>query len=215
MPIFFLIAEWIAFLCSLLLLARGVPKQYWWFLAYCAFVLCVEYSSLWLIHSGKLSNHVLFNFAELLYDNFYLLTIRLFLLHKKNRKVLLTFSVAISIFWLLNLAFIQGINKLNTYTSISGGVLIIISCIIYYLELLTKESIVLLQDEPSFYIVSGYFIFSVLSSLIYTLHEYFAYRKTPVAYYRQAFNNTVEISNVALYLLLSISFILLWKKKKS
>ena len=102
MPIFFLIAEWIAFLCSLLLLAKGVSKQYWWFVAYCAFVLFIEYTSLWLIHSGKLSNHVLFNFVELLYDNFYLLTIRLFLLHKKNRKVLLTFSVAISIFWLLN-----------------------------------------------------------------------------------------------------------------
>lgn len=214
MPKFFLIAEWMAFLCSLLLLVKGVPKQYWWFVAYCTFVLCVEYTSLWLLQLGKSSNHLVFNFAELLYDNFYILTIRQFLVTKKNRKALLIFSIIISILWLLNLAFFQGLNKLNTYTSIFSGVLIIIGCIIYYLELLSKETIVLLQEEPSFYIISGYFIFSVLLSLIYTLHEYFAYRKITVTFYRQAFNNTVEISNVALYLLLSVSFILLWRKRK-
>lgn len=209
-----IIVEWIAFLCSFLLLAKGVPKKYWWFFAYCVFVFCIEYTSLWLLRSGKLSNHIVFNFAELLFDNFYLLSIRLFLVHKKNRQIVLAFSVAISIFWLVNVTFIQGINKLNTYTNIFGGILIIITCIIYYLELLTKESIVLLQEEPSFFIVSGYFIFSVLLSLIYTLHEYFAYRKTPVSFYRQAFNYTMQISNFALYLLLSVSFILLWTKRK-
>ena len=214
MPTLFLIVEWIAFFCSFLLLAKGVSKQYWWFIVYCLFVLSIEYTSLWQLHSGKLSNHLLFNFAELFYDNFYLLTIRLFLVNKKNRRIVLAFCVVISIFWLVNLALIQGIDKLNTYTTILSGIVIIISCIIYYLELLTKESIVILEEEASFYIISGYFIFSVLSSLIFTLHEYFAYRKTTVSFYRQAFNNTMEISNVALYLLLSVSFILLWKKRK-
>ena len=206
--------EWIAFLCSLLLLAKGVPKLYRWFFAYCVFVLCVEYGALLMLHFGKSSNHIIFNFAEVIFDNFYLLTIRQFLAGKKNKQIILAFCVAINIFWLVNLAFIQGINKSNEYTTIFSGVLIIVSCIIYYLDLLNKDSIVFLQEEPSFYIVSGYFIFSALTSLIYTIHEYFAYRKTPVAFYRKAVVTTMEISNVALYLLLSISFIILWKKRK-
>ena len=214
MPILYLIAEWIAFLCSLLLFAKGVKKQYRWFILYCFFVICIEYTSRWMVITGKLSNHVLYNFAGLVYDIFYLLSIRYLLENPRNKKTATAFCFLLMLAWVLNICFIQGVYNFNSYTSIFAYLLVTICCILYYVELITKNTIVLLEKEHSFYIVSGYFIFSLLTSLIYSLHEFFAYKKTPVALYRKVFNNTVEISNIALYLLLSVSFIIIWRKRK-
>ena len=212
MPIFFLIAEWIAFLCSLLLFSKNTGKFYKWFIAYCATVLIVEHTGRWIILTLHLTtNHVLYNFASILWTLFYFFSIHHFLASKQNKKIVTGCSILFLLFWLINIIFIQGFNHFDSYSFIIGFILIALCCVLYYIEMMKKNTIILFKKEPAFFIVSGYFIFSFLTALIYTLHEYFAYFNTPVTTeYRTAFNTMTDISNVALYLLLSIAFIIKW-----
>ena len=216
MPIFYLVAEWIAFITSLLLFFKNTGKFYKWFILYCATVLIVEHSGRWIILSLHLAtNHVLYNFAILFFVSFYFFSLHHFLYSSQNKRIVIICGSLFISFWLINIIFIQGYNRFDSYSFIIGYTLLAICCVLYYIEMMKKNSIILFNKESAFFIVSGYFIYSFLNALILTLHEYFAYFDTPVTVvYRKAFNTITDISNVALYLLLSIAFIIKWTSRK-
>lgn len=215
MPILFLYFEWLAFLCSILLLWKGVDKFYKWFFVFCTFVLIIEYIALWIIFGLHMkSNHILYNIAIPIFCVFLMSAIKHFLLLATNRKIANLFILLFCLFWIFDIIFLQGYTKFASYGYILGCTFIVCLCVLYFIELINKSNVIQIKSEPSFFIVSGFFFYSFLNAFVYTLHAYFAYRKESFDEYRNVFKITMDISNVVLYLLLSVAFIIIWSQRK-
>jgi hypothetical protein len=208
-------AEWLAFLCSSLLFAKGVKKEYRIFFFYTLVVVLVEYFGNWMASNLKTPNHLLFTFACFFFSCFYFFSIRHFLVSQKRRKVIMLFFLVFVLIYIVNLTYFQRFIEFNSYSFIVGYTFLAISCTFFYMEFINREAITPLWGEPNFFIVTGYFIYSVLTAILYTIHRYFAYLKIPDLNYRSIFQQINNIANVSLYILLSIAFIILWKKRKS
>lgn len=214
MPILYLIAEGIAFITSLLLWKSD--KFYRSFIAFTFCVFTVEIiGRVLVIHQKGSSNHILYNFFNLFYYNFCLLSVYTLLKTKRYKKIVLLFVVLFSLFWALNLALLQKFDIFNSYSFILSCIFLCFSCLFYFIEIIKADFIIKIIKEPIFFIVSGFLFFSFLTAVIYTLHEYFAYKNSSKDLYRQVFNLTMEVGNVVLYLLLGIAFVIQWKKQKS
>jgi hypothetical protein len=210
------IAEWTAFLCSTLLFARGVKREYRLFFFYTLLVVIVESIGIWLAEGLKIPNHLLFTFACFIFSCFYFFTMRrLFITDTGKKRKTLLLSLLFILFYLVNILFIQRLAEFNSYSFILGYTLLAITCTFFYIEFINKEGNTTVWGTPDFFIVTGYFIYSSLTAILYTIHRYFAYLKVPNSYYRNVFHTINEIANVCLYLLLSTAFILIWNKRRS
>jgi len=209
------IAEWIAFLCSILLFAKGVRKEYKIFFFYTLIVVIVEYFGRRMAIGLRIPNHLLFTFACFAFSCFYLFTIRSFLTSQSHRKLAGLFIKVFVLLYFLNIFFIQRLTEFNSYSFIFAYILLAICCTFFYIEFINKEVITPFWKEPHFFIVSGYFIYGILTALIYTLHRYFAYLKIEDTNYRAAFVKTIDIANTFLYVLLAVAFTIIWKQRRS
>ncbi|RPD42776.1 hypothetical protein [Chitinophaga barathri] len=203
-----------AFLCSILLFAKGVGNGYRLFFLYTLFVIIIEFTGRWMAEA-KIPNHRLFTFACFVFTCFYLYTVRSFLADvRRRRAVLLLLGLFVAVY-IVNLSFFQGLTAFNSYSFIIGYTLLAIACTIYYIEFIQQEVITPVWEEPDFFIVTGYFIYGAITAILYTLHRYFAYMQIPDVEYRSLFRKTSDIANVSLYLLLAVAFVIIWKKRKS
>ena len=209
------IAEWITLLCSFLLFTKGVERKYRIFFLYIFVVVIIEYFGRSIATELKVDNHLLFTFACFFFSLFYFYTLGVFIKDKRHRLIIRYFKYIFVLFYIINLLFFQQLVEFNSYSFIFGYLLIAISCTFFYIDYLNKDIITSFWQEPDFIIVSGYFAYSILTAILYTIHRYFAYLKIPDAHYREAFSKTNDIANVCLYFSLSIAFVLLWKKKSS
>lgn len=126
---------------------------------------------------------------------------------KKFIKFLLNiFSVLLVSFLSFGLVYPLAHLKYISYTiSVLEFIFMIMACIFYFLQLLVEESTYSLFHRPSFWIVAGIFIFSVISIPYYLLNTYLAqtknnYRNVLIA----LFYNTPLIIN---FLFLSSAFL--------
>ncbi len=215
MPVLYLYFEGLAFFCSILLLSKNIEKFYKLFFAYCSAVLVAEYIAKWMILDLHLkSNHIVYAVAVPLFLGFYLIALRHFLITPVNKKISNLFLILFYLFWLLDISVLQDFKKFPSYTLIFGCVLSSVSCVLYFIELINKNSIISIKKEPSFFIVSGLFFYSILTALVFTLTAYFAYQQIAFDQYRRVTIITLDVSNVVLYLLLSIAFIIKWNQRK-
>src|SRR5689334_6912118 len=100
----YFITECIAFLCSLLLLVKGVDNSFRIFTLYCALVVINElfailYVSVW----HHVSNHIQNNFAFLFFFLFYNYTCLKKIKHLLQRWVIKILIVFFIVSWLINL----------------------------------------------------------------------------------------------------------------
>jgi hypothetical protein len=208
------IAEWTAFLCSILLFAKGVEKGYRVFFFYTLVVIITEFAGRWMMETTK-HNHRLFTFACFAFTCFYFLTLRSLLKDARRRKLVTILLGLFITIYTINLFFIQQLKEFNSYSFIAGYTMLSIAATIYYMEFIQQETITPIWKEPNFFIVTGYFIYGTLTAILYTLHRYFAYLKIPDTNYRNLFTTTSNITNVSLYLLLAVAFVIIWKRRKS
>ncbi len=107
----------------------------------------------------------------------------------------------------INLLFLQGIWKLNSYSYLITSVFFLIN--IYYLirELLQKgvEVSDLLTRNPYFWIAIGLFFFHIIGFVFYAFFEYMAYSKDYTYYY--TFKGISTASIIILYTCLTIGFL--------
>jgi nitrate reductase NapE component len=209
------IAEWTAFLCSILLFAKGVKKEYRIFFFYTLMVVVVESAGRWLAEELKIPNHRLFTFACFFFSCFYFFTTYRFVNNGRRKRIISLLFLTFLLFYLLNILFVQRLTEFNSYSFIAGYTLLTVACTFYYIEFINREGRITVFTEPDFFIISGYFIYSTLTAILYTIHRYFAYLNVPNSYYRNVFGTINETANVCLYLLLAIAFIIIWKKRKS
>ncbi|MBS0646336.1 MAG: hypothetical protein JSR97_07065 [Verrucomicrobia bacterium] len=133
---------------------------------------------------------------------------------KKFKKWIGVFSLLFLGFYVLNILFIQQLKEFNSYSFIVGYIFLIITSSFYFIEFISDDKILTFWKEPNFFIISGYFIYAVITALLYVMHGYFAYLKFPSKNFYLISHQLNNISNGSLYLLLAISFLILWIRKK-
>lgn len=212
-PYFF--AELISFIFSLLLLKNGVDKRLRVFTLYCFIVLLNEGINIFLIKYMKYSsNHWFENFAILFFFLFYLFSCTMFVFSKWEKNTIIYMMVFFSLSWIANMAFEYNSGKFYTYSFIIGCIFISISSLIYMLQLLNTKTVSYPLKTPFFYIAAAYLLYGIPLAIIFSAHAYFAYLETPIEKYRHYFVIILNMSNVLMYVLLSISFYVAWNQKK-
>jgi len=135
------------------------------------------------------------------------------ILFKKLIIIFIPFFIA---FIILNMLFVQGINKtFNTYTFLLGSFFIVIFCCCFFYESVLPDKIdQQLSKQPFFWICSGLLIFYLGSVIINALFEYLRNNDLQAEGIRiyGIINNSL---NVILYSSFSIAFYLCRDHKKT
>lgn len=216
-PLFtpFFIAECFAFICSLLLFAKGIERRLLVYSFYCFAVVVNETLSVIVINNWhEETNHLLNNFAILFFFSFYIYTCRKEVEQPVKKKLIIVLLIIFLLSWLVEVL-INTIYHLVDYALIIGCFCVAVAALSYMIELLSNHEIINPFTQMFFYIASGYMIYTIPLGIIFALHNYFAWNKTSVeADFREVFSIIMNVVNILLYLLLSISFIITWRQRK-
>lgn len=124
--------------------------------------------------------------------------------NKKFKEITKYAIVLITSVYLVNLLFIQGPFKFNTYTIITGRISLIIITLLYFFELLQKVETTSLYREPMLWISTGLLFYSVGSFLIHGLYDLHSNFPPDLSRKIWAINS---ILNLFLNLIYSIAFL--------
>ena len=185
-----------------------------YFIPFLSTTVVVEFIGGWYLSKG-VRNYWMYNVFTTIEFVFYSF---LFYMHfrKKIFRTLIIFFVPFFIlFILINIFFIQGINKtFNTYTFLLGSFFIVIFCCCFFYESVLPDKIdQQLSKQPFFWISSGLLIFYLGSVIINALFEYLRNNDLQDEGIRiyGIINNSL---NVILYSSFSIAFYLCRNHKK-
>lgn len=145
-----------------------VIRYFVWFLL---FYLLLECYGLYL-SSHKIRNHWLYNiyiFIEFNFLNYiYIQTITT----SGPRNTIKAFSLVFPLFFIINIAFIQGIHTFNTYSYVAGGAAVIVWTCMYFTELLSKPKFSSIIEQPLFWISTGLLFFYLGNIPFYGMINY-------------------------------------------
>lgn len=154
-----------SFISSLRAFRLGMPKPFRYFSFFLLFVLLSEiFGVAW---SKKLYQYTSFSRSNQWFYNIFHFLSYLFLLYFFStilnrvviRKMLRILVATYVVFALGNLIWGQGWIRLNTYTELLAGLIMVFLSISYYYQLLYAEEIISLQKEPAFWICTGILIY--------------------------------------------------------
>jgi hypothetical protein len=153
-----------AFVCSVIVFKATRHSYLKWFLPFLFVTAVIELTGAYRAQVLQLSNHPIYNIYSPVGILFYAY---IFSIHLKQFKKLVWSSVIILVsFAIINLAFIQGMGKFNSYTQIIGSFIIIIFSCLYLYTLMNMEQYQNLLKIPMFWITTG-LLFSCLFSFVY------------------------------------------------
>lgn len=211
----YFIIECTALLCSLLLFADGVDRRFRIFIPYCWLVVINEaISNLLIVYWHHLSNHEVENLAILIFFSFYLFSCIIFVTSKFSKKLIMWLMVLFIFSWMINLIIDASAGKFYAYSFITGCILVSAAALLYLLEFLNNKSAAYPLKLPFFYIASAYLLYCMPLAMIFSIHTYFAYLKTPTVKYRYYFEIILNITNILMYLFFSIAFLIAWNQRK-
>lgn len=190
-----------------------------YFIPFLLLTVIVEFIGQWLaLHKGesvdgKYAMYNVFTTIEFLFYSF------LFYIHFKRsffKRLVLAFIPFFTSLVILNMIFIQGINKtFNTYTFLLGSFFIVVFCCCFFYESVLPDQIdQQLSKQPFFWIASGLLIYYLGSVIINALFEYlviYDLRVEGQKIYKFINNSLIVI----LYSLFCIAFYLCRNNKKT
>ena len=202
---FYLIAGsicWLISLTSILLFKK--PKYLKVFSFFILISILVEWSAWYLgkkLHLNNLWLYNLYILAQFLFlPNFYAYRLK----SEKIEKFVRYFSVIYSLFYILNLFYIQGFFTYNTYSYITGMACVLFLIIIFFKRILLTANDINLFREPLFFVSSAYFLFFTIELPYTAMLPYFAKhdKETVITLLW-----IIKILNIVLYLLFSFAFL--------
>ena len=148
-------------------------KLLMYFVPFLFVTVSVELFGWWYLSKG-VRNYVMYNLFTTIEFLFYSF---LFYVHFKKsflKKIILIFIPFFVFVVVLNMTFIQGLNKtFNTYTFLLGSFFIVIFCCCFFYESVLPDKIdQQLSRQPFFWICCGLLIFYLGSVIINALFEY-------------------------------------------
>ncbi len=159
----------------------------------------------------KIANTLLYNSFEIIEFCFYLFALMQIVRNKKVRKIILFILPLFLAIALYNMFFGQK-NSFNTMTYALGCVLVVATCIYYFLELFQLSHSVNLLRQPAFWICSGLLFFYTCTFPI--LGAYNILRKAPYIIIANL-ATIINFLNVFLYSSFTIAFLCRLKTRKS
>jgi hypothetical protein len=192
---------------------KKMYSNFKWFVPYFAFVSVYEFANLfdWLV-----INHTNFwaaNFMEL--TEFILFTYLMTSLAKRvsYKKTVYLFAVVVILLSFIDMAFVQGIWKLNTIALVLQDLFILTLIYIYYHDLLKEatEGLVLLKYPP-FLVVTGLLFYFLSKSLFYSCFSFMVYKNNYHFYILAA--TIPGLSNLLLNSILIYAFLCFSKTDK-
>lgn len=121
----------------------------------------------------KMNNLALYHFYTLFETAF----LAYYILKNTTGRVNLRFytlGVAVFfVFWLMNIFMWEPLNVYNSNTSCLSYLIVVACCMYYMLQLAKSDKILSFQKQPSFWIVSAFFVFSAASVLVFAVYRYY------------------------------------------
>lgn len=160
-------------LIAIIVLFRKVPKEtillFWYFIFSIALFWYSNYLADRSIPSVFLYH--IFSVAELafLLPYFVIITNKNGL--KKITYWVLGGFIAVSI---INILLLESLQSLNSNTLAIEFLIIIVYCFIYYLQLSQTEKLLGFFKEPTFWIVTGFFVYFAIDVIVFALYKYAA-----------------------------------------
>ena len=160
---FYLIAEWICFIISVLLLNNLFAKFWLAVKFYLLAVVLLETFCYYLAWIARVNNQIYYNFFTPVEFTFGIWILAKIIASKQFNYVFLIgyliFYFTFFLEWYSKKTFTIYLDKADTV----GSVIVICLCILYYYKLFENEVYEDLIAEPSFWFVSGYFLFYATS----------------------------------------------------
>lgn len=200
---------------AVLLYFQKRDKILLYFIPFLFLTVCIEVFGYWST-TKDLKNYWVYNVFTTIEFLFYSF---LFYLHFKKplfKKSVAFFAPTFIIAVIINIFFIQGLNKtFNTYTFLLGSFFIVIFCCCFFYESVLPDKIdQQLSRQPFFWITSGLLIFYLGSVIINALFEYLRNNDLQAEGIR-IYGIINNILNVLLYGSFCIAFILCPNNKKT
>lgn len=160
------ISLWIeiaALVTSLVLWPRIKHSFFKYFPLLLLMIVAAELSGAYMGQVLHKSNYPIYNITSPISTFFYCL---LFYQYLRAKKIVVPILIVFILFTLINLFFLQGIGRFNSYTLILGSLILVILSCLYLYEMLYSEEYIVPVKQPMFWITVG-LLFSCLISLLY------------------------------------------------
>jgi hypothetical protein len=207
----YLIVLLFTFLSSLNAFRLDMVKPYKWFSLYLLFALLAEWCAvMWprLVRHYDLpysrENHWIYNLYLLPAYLFYLLFYYSFLKGVQIKMMIKTAAVLFTCWFAYDLFFVQGMFRLNTYTVIVAGIMVVALSLAYFYQVLRAAVFLPIHRDPLFWISAGTFLFHLTTMLglffIVFLNDWYG---------KAAFTTSliIKITSIVMYLAYSIAFL--------
>ena len=169
---FSIIAEWMCFLASILLL-KTVPIKFWkWFSPYLAAIAVLETYCYYVKHTSihRVDNQWLYNYAFILCIIFHLYIFSKVINTISAKKICLICVLILIGVYGFDFS-IQGIsNYFYTTNTTLNGIIIMLS-LVYYYSLFKQDEFKDILVEPEFWFVTGCLIYFTTSTGVIALHK--------------------------------------------
>jgi len=93
------------------------------------------------------------------------------------------------LFFIANTIWWEGINVFNTYSAALANFILIGYCVSYYQRQLQSLQTLFIEKQPSFWIVSGIFIYCAGNFFLFTTYNYLTFHYTIFAFYSWYIND--------------------------
>ena len=168
-----LVFQILSFIISVFFYLQKRNKLILYFIPFLFSTVTIELIGRWYL-SKVVRNYAMYNVFTTLEFIFYAF---LFYLHFRSlffKRMAILFIPAFLLTVILNIIFIQGLNKtFNTYTFLLGSFFVVVFCCCFFYESVLPDKIdQQLSKQPFFWICSGLLIFYLGSVIINALFEY-------------------------------------------
>ena len=120
-------------------------------------------------------------------------------------KLIIFISMIYFIVTVINLCFIQGMQRFATFNYIIGGILLTLICTFYFIQLIKKPILISPFAEPLFWIASAILLMYLPKSVLYSAFEYLSYTKSLNIKFGEAFHSINTVLSFFFFSLLSIA----------
>lgn len=207
------IAEWLAFICSFFLLSSKTENYLKWFIPYCFLMVVTETAGIILARHNH-SNHLAYD-IYLFFDMCFLYW--LFTKAFTERKIINTIRIVGAgglLFYFVNILFIQGLDKLDTYTLLYEFITLAAISFAYLFLLVQNQDGKKFYHQTMFWVSAGMLLYYLPSSIVFSAFEILSYKNQLNAkMFFSVMNRVSNICNVICYIFFSIGFIYKFRLK--
>lgn len=204
------IAEWAAFVCSFFIFFRKTDKYLRWFMPYCFIIVLTE--TLGFIFRSKGNNYIfnIYMFFDMGFQ--YWLFYKAFEQTRIKKVVAIVGLTGLS-FHVINISFIQGLFKFDSYTVLYEFITLAAISFTYLFFLSENLGKRRFYTDTMFWVSIGMFLYFLPASIVYASFEVFTYHSLEASYlFAKVFHLVNNVCNVICYSFFSIGFLFSMKR---